>query len=327
METCNFHNKSKQTWLNGAALGDENHRHNLWMAAGRERAKRSSGMSLGEPAACLSRNLNSYLLALPTAFCNSRLWRDLPTTVTQVRGCGGEKIIWPSIRRAPWNARWSAARPAPGGVLRRGKQRHVSMCRRRASWGDAFCFTGPWINHLFHSSTLLFHNAGFLLSASKYAHPYHWLNEQMRLWAAPFPPCPPHRPNTPSAQRHWQPYLLWRHFHLPPSHPGFSSLCSYPIQRRLFISSSSQVKTASQPTKEAGCYRGCAARVLLVHGEATQQTTGPFFLRPLTRYFLSATVLGLLRRPRERRRRERVTLQTLPFTRQTQTGSSENLQQ
>lgn len=40
-------------------------------------------MSLGETAACLSRNLNSYLLALPTASCNSRLWRDLPTTATQ----------------------------------------------------------------------------------------------------------------------------------------------------------------------------------------------------------------------------------------------------
>lgn len=52
-------------------------------------------MSLGETVACLSRNLNSYLLALPTTSCNSRLWRDLPTTVTQT---GKKKKIMASLR-------------------------------------------------------------------------------------------------------------------------------------------------------------------------------------------------------------------------------------
>lgn len=53
----------------------------------RERAERSCGMSLGETAACLSRNLNSYLLAVPTTSCNSRLWRDLCATANE----SGEK--------------------------------------------------------------------------------------------------------------------------------------------------------------------------------------------------------------------------------------------
>lgn len=84
-------------------------------------------MSLGETAACLSRNLNSYLLALPTASCNSRLWRDLPTTATQL----GEKNM--ASLKTGWN---SAEHTMTGcrlkGVLRHGKQRHVSV-RRRAS--------------------------------------------------------------------------------------------------------------------------------------------------------------------------------------------------
>lgn len=86
-----------------------------------------------------------------------------------------------------------------------------------------------------------------LKSASKYDHPCYWLSEQMRPWLDYF---------FPSTLRHWHSYLPWRHFHLhstslPP--PFFPSLCSYPIQRLLFISfQASQSSQDSQPANQIG---------------------------------------------------------------------------
>lgn len=94
----------------------------------------------------------------------------------------------------------------------------------------------------------------------------------MRLWLHLFHTAP-----TPPLLRDTGTPIFSGATSISPSHPYFSSLCSYPIQRRLFISSSSQdSQPASQPTKEAGCYRGCAARLFTGAWEATQQTTGPF---------------------------------------------------
>lgn len=107
----------------------------------------------------------------------------------------------------------------------------------------ALCFSGPWINHTFHPSILSFimHS---LLSVSKYNHPYdgvrEWTDETMAAsfffhsetlallsWLAPLPsPLPP---------------------------PSFPFLCSYPIQRLLFISlQSSQSSQNRKPANQRG---------------------------------------------------------------------------
>lgn len=70
-----------------------------------------------------------------------------------------------------------------------------------------------------------------------------WESEQMRPWLH----------HSFSTQRHWHSFLGWRHFHLPYPHPP--SLSSAVILFKdcyLYPSSQvSQVKTESQPTREA----------------------------------------------------------------------------
>lgn len=165
----------------------------------------------------------------------------------------------------------------------------------------------------------------------------------MRLWLHLFHTAP-----TPPLLRDTGTPIFSGATSISPSHPYFSSLCSYPIQRRLFISSSSQVKTASQPAsqpKRQAAMEDVPLGFLLVHGKRRSKLQAPF-LRPMTRYFLSATV-RLLRRlatgsptfqPSKislpgGEKTERATLQTQAnLARQhnactSQTGSSENLEQ
>lgn len=112
---------------------------------------------------------------------------------------------------------------------------------------EAFCSTRPWINHTFIPSILssIMHS---LLSVSKYDYPCDWLTEWTdETMAALFFTTP----------RHWHSYLPWRHFHLPaPPPPLLPFLCSYPIQRLLFISlQSSQSSQDSQPANQRGTKR------------------------------------------------------------------------
>lgn len=119
---------------------------------------------------------------------------------------------------------------------------HISTIYYIPSWREAFCFSRPWIKHTFLPSVLssIMHS---LLSVSKYDHPCGWLNEWAdETMAALFF----------STLRHWHSYLPRRHFHLPaPPPPLMPSLCSYPIQRLLFISlQSSQSSQDSQPASQ-----------------------------------------------------------------------------
>ena len=114
------------------------------------------------------------------------------------------------------------------------------------SWRVAFCFTGPWINHIFHPSILssIMHFF-FWVRPSMIILVTDWVSEQMRPWLHHFflysetlallsslAPLPSPLP--------------------PPSFPS-PSLCSYPIQRLLFISpQSSQSSQDSQPANQRG---------------------------------------------------------------------------
>lgn len=125
------------------------------------------------------------------------------------------------------------------------------------SWRDAFCFTGPWINHIFHSSTL-----SSIMQVFFWVHPSMLIlvTDWMNRWDCG---C-----TYFSLLRDTGTPIFSGATSISPSHPYFSSLCSYPIQRLLFISPPVKSRQpASQPTKEAGCYRGCTALLLLVHGK------------------------------------------------------------
>lgn len=108
---------------------------------------------------------------------------------------------------------------------------------------------------------------------------------------------------------------------ISPSHPCFSSLCSYPIQRRLFISSSSQVKTASQPKREAATedvplgFYWCMGSNAANHGplsSSLRRATSSLLLcgaPASTRHRLPPPNRAKIYRRRRREKMERLTLQ------------------
>lgn len=113
---------------------------------------------------------------------------------------------------------------------------HGRLLHRAMNWSYI-----PFLNSLLC-------NVLSLKSASKCDHPCDWLSEWTdEAMAALF---------FPSTLRHWHSYLPWRHFHLhstPLPPPFFPSLCSYPIQRLLFISfQASQSSQDCQPTNQIG---------------------------------------------------------------------------
>lgn len=161
------------------------------------------------------------------------------------------------------------------------------------SWIEAFCFTGPWINHTFHPSILssimhFLYWVRMIILVTEWVS--EWMNEQMRPWLHPCPPPPPHS-KTLAILSSLAPLPSPFPSPQPPSLPSavilFKDCYLYPS------SQVSQVKTANQPTREAHSYRGCTAPLLLVYGRRDSKPQTLFLYLIAYSYSLFATPRAL----------------------------------